>query len=254
MFRNTKESPAVLLLHGAGDTPQTLRYLATFLHDRGYAVHVPLLPGHGRTVQEFASVSADAWTSAARQHFRALRDRHDWTAIIGLSMGGALAVQLAAEHPDLPALGLLAPYLSMPSHARRAARWAPFWGAVVPYVPAQPTGAMRSIHDPDESALSLSYGAFSARALYALWVTVQRAIDASPRVNAPTLMIQSREDNRISVAEGQRAFDRLGSREKRLVWTEGAGHVLTVDYGKDRVFALLAEWLDARRQLRQAIA
>jgi carboxylesterase len=254
LSRNTPESPAVLLLHGAGDTPQTLRYLAAFLHDRGYAVHAPLLPGHGRTVREFASVSADAWTNAAREHLRALRERHEWTAVVGLSMGGALAVQLAAETPDLPALGLLAPYLSMPLHARRAARWASLWGPLVPYVPALPKGSTRSIHDPGESAQSLSYGVFSARALHALWITVQRATDALPRVNVPTLMVQSREDNRISVAEGQRAFDRLGSRDKRLVWTEGAGHVLTVDYGKERVFALLAEWLDARRQLRQAIA
>ena len=254
MPRTAPGSPAVLLLHGGGDTPQTLRHLAEYLYDRGYAVHVPLLPGHGRTVRDFAAVNADAWIEAVRLHFRTLRDRHEWTAVVGLSMGGALAVQLAAETPDLPALGLLAPYLAMPRHVQRAARWAPLWGMVVPYVPAVSQGQGRSIHDPVESAQSLAYGVFAARALHALWVTVQRAIDASPRVTTPTLMVQSREDNRISVAEGQRAFDRLGAREKRLVWTEGAGHVITVDYGRERVFELLGEWLESRRQLRQAIA
>ena len=39
-------APAILLIHGAGDTPQTLRYLASALHTQGFHVAVPLLPGH----------------------------------------------------------------------------------------------------------------------------------------------------------------------------------------------------------------
>jgi esterase/lipase len=64
-------------------------------------------------------------------------------------------------------------------------------------------------------------------------------------------MIQSREDNRIAPADAQRAFDRLGAREKKLIWTTGAGHVITVDYGKERVFELLADWLDQHRGREQ---
>jgi esterase/lipase len=35
----------------------------------------------------------------------------------------------------------------------------------------------------------------------------------------------------------------LGAREKRLVWTEGAGHIITVDYGRERVFTEVEKWL-----------
>src|SRR5438477_4374881 len=51
----------VLLIHGAGDTPQVLRDLATFLFDRGYSVRVPLLSGHGRALSALSSVTADEW-------------------------------------------------------------------------------------------------------------------------------------------------------------------------------------------------
>jgi carboxylesterase len=237
-------APAVLLLHGGGDTPQTLRQLANHLHASGYAVDVPLLPGHGRTIREFARVTPHEWTDTARARYRLLRERHEWVAIVGLSMGGALAVQLAADNVDLPALGLLAPYLAMPSSAGRAAWCAPFWGLVVPYVRSS---SGRSVHDSSEAAKSLAYGVFSARALHALWTTVRWAWNALPRVHAPTLIVQSREDNRISVPDAERAFARLGAPEKRMVWMEGAGHVITVDYGRERVFALVAEWLDAHR-------
>src|SRR6476620_1155539 len=57
---------ALLLLHGSGDTPQTLRYLAERLNAVGYTVYAPLLPGHGRSPREFTQVSADAYRVAAR--------------------------------------------------------------------------------------------------------------------------------------------------------------------------------------------
>ena len=238
-------APAVLLLHGGGDTPQTLRQLATHLHASGYSVDVPLLPGHGRTIRDFARVTPNDWIATARERYRLLRERHDWVAIVGLSMGGALAVQLAADNLELPALGLLAPYLAMPASASRAAWCAPLWGLVVPYVEST---SGRSVHDAVEAKKSLAYGVFSARALHALWTTVRWASNALPRVSAPTLVVQSREDNRIAVPDAERAFARLGSREKRLVWIEGAGHVITVDHGRERVFALIGEWLDAHRR------
>ena len=46
---------AVLLLHGFGDTPQTLHYVADALFAAGYTVRAPLLPGHGRTLAEFGT-------------------------------------------------------------------------------------------------------------------------------------------------------------------------------------------------------
>ena len=46
-------APAVLLLHGAGDTPQTMRYLGDALYARGFHVAAPLLPRHGRSLSEF---------------------------------------------------------------------------------------------------------------------------------------------------------------------------------------------------------
>ena len=70
-------------------------------------------------------------------------------------MGGALAVQLAAEQPELPALVLLAPYLAMPRSVSLAADLAPLWGFAVPYVRSLDPGARRSINDPAESARSL---------------------------------------------------------------------------------------------------
>jgi carboxylesterase len=158
-------------------------------------------------------------------------------------MGGALAIQVAAATPDLPALGLVAPYLAMRPRATRLARTSRIWGMVVP---AFGSSEGFSIRDPEERRKSLAYGAFTAGALRALYVTVQRAVAALPRVAAPTLVIQSREDNRIGVEDAERAFAQLGAREKRLEWIAGAAHIITVDFGREHVIELLASWMEGK--------
>jgi carboxylesterase len=98
--------------------------------------------------------------------------------------------------------------------------------------------------DPVERDRSLAYGVFTASALRALRDTMRRAIAALPRVIAPTLMIQSRADNRIATADAERAFALLGSRDKHMEWMPTGAHVITVDYGRDAVIARLAAFME----------
>jgi len=240
-------APAVLLLHGGGDTPQTVRYLAAELHAHGFHVCAPLLPGHGRSIRDFARITADALTNAVRESYAELRRTHDWVAVIGLSMGGALAVQIAADATDMPALGLAAPYLALPPRIDWAARLSPLWGLVAPAVRS---GDGISVLDPVERERSLAYGVFTPAALRALRITVRRAVAALPHVTSPTLVIQSREDNRVSVADAEHAFALLGASEKRLEWVTGAAHIITVDYGRERVIASLTSWMERHRVSR----
>jgi len=66
---------------------------------------------------------------------------------------------------------------------------------------------------------------------------------ALPRVTAPTLYVQSREDNRLTPEVAARAFASIGARTKRLEMLSGCGHVLTVDFCRDRVAQLVIDFL-----------
>ena len=233
---------AVLLVHGLGDSPQTLSYLATHLHRRGWTVRAPLLPGHGRTLATFAASRAEDWISAVRAEYDALRRRCARVTVVGLSMGGALSVILAAELEDLPALVLLSPYLGVPPLVRWIGRAHWMVEPVVPYLWGR---GERSVRDERERPKSRAYGYFTARVLRELARVADRANAALSEVRAPTLLLQSPEDNRVAPDVAERAFAALGACEKRLEWIEGSSHVITVDFGRDRVFALTAEWLEA---------
>jgi carboxylesterase len=233
---------ALLLLHGFGDTPQALGQLARELAARGYTVLAPLLPGHGRSLREFRDSGEAMWVGAARQALAEVRQRASRVGIVGLSMGGAIAVTLAATYPaEVAALALLAPYLEAPGGVRLLARMAPVAGLLLPYLDSRDP---RSIHDPVARERALGYGVSTPRLVAELVRLADHAREALPKVTAPTLYVQSREDNRLLPEGAARAFARLGARTKRLEWLSGCGHVITVDYGWPHVAQLVGEWMD----------
>jgi carboxylesterase len=242
-LRDGARGVGVLLLHGFADTPQTFGYLAPALHARGWSVHAPLLPGHGRTLEAFAMSGEAQWLDAAREALRDMCARHERVALVGLSMGGELAAVLAAETPALRALVLLAPYLELSPVVRAVSGMPRAAALVAPYLSR---GSMRSIHDPEERGRALGYGATPPHALAELGALVARAREALPRITAPTLYVQSRGDNRLAPAVAERAFAAIGAREKRLEWLERSGHVITVDYERDRVIDAVGDWIAAQ--------
>lgn len=245
-------SRAVLLLHGFGDTPQTVARQAQALHARGWTVRAPLLPGHGRTLAAFRASDARQWYDAARDAYRTLCSTHDAVAIVGLSMGGALATSLGAESARQAAAGvpawraaravvLVAPFLEVSARGRTLTAIWPLWSLVRAWVPGR---AEASIRDPQARAVSLGYGRSTPRLLHQLRRVVDAAHAAAPQLQAPTLMICSLTDYRVPRDAAERAHARLGSAEKQLVWVQRSGHVITVDYDAEQVTQAIVDWLE----------
>jgi carboxylesterase len=231
---------ALLLLHGFGDTPQTLRYLGERLYAAGFTVHAPLLPGHGRGLRDFAAAGAEDYAHAARRELAWLCERASWVGVVGLSMGGAIAARLAAESDHVRVLALLAPYLTPPRTVALVARTAPFWSVVTPYFAGRSGDA--SVHDPIARDASYAYGMFPPRAVRALCATAAAGRSALPLITVPTLVVNSREDNRIPAETAETATANLAGPTERQ-WVTGCGHVITVDYCRDAVANLVLDFL-----------
>jgi carboxylesterase len=234
-------SHGILLLHGFGDTPQTLGLLARYLYSHGFDVRAPLLPGHGRSVSAFMESRRKDWLACARQELAEIRANHHAVSVVGLSMGGAIAAILSEETPDITALVLLAPYLDMPVTHRIASASHWLWG---PAAGARKASSPNSILDPEERSKNLGYGgAYSGRLLYELWRLAAQARRSLAGISVPTLLLQSRADPRVAPSVAEKAFASLGAKDKKLQWVEGGGHIITVDYGRDKVFDEVTNWI-----------
>ncbi len=85
----------VLLCHGFTGSPQSLRSWAEFLAAAGLSVSLPRLPGHGTTWPELARTRWEDWYAEVDRAFDDLQSRCDQIFVMGLSMGGCLALRLA---------------------------------------------------------------------------------------------------------------------------------------------------------------
>lgn len=87
---------AVLVLHGWGATAESMRFLAGGLAAENHSVLAPTLPGHGVSHLEMHKVGPSEWIECARAALDLLRSRYARIYVLGVSMGGALALQLGA--------------------------------------------------------------------------------------------------------------------------------------------------------------
>jgi len=234
----------VLILHGFNDTPQSVRALAEWMHAAGWGVRAPLLPGHGRTRVEFeASGGAAAWMATAREAWAEVQARYPTAVVMGQSMGGALAVWLAAQRPAPTAVVLFAPYLAMGFRARLLSYLWPVWRVLLPELRGKPE---RGLVDREARSRSLGGGAFTPRMVGELRQVVDRARGVAGRVLAPVLVVQGRRDYRVPASSVRSGFGVIGSSDKTLVWRDGVGHVVAADVGREGVFDLVGEWLRGR--------
>lgn len=98
-----------LLLHGFPGTPAEMRPLGEKLANAGWATYGPLLPGFGSQIPTLGQKTRHDWLDAARQQWEKVKASHETAVLIGFSMGGALALNLAAQQPP-HFLVLLAPF------------------------------------------------------------------------------------------------------------------------------------------------
>lgn len=233
-FRYPADGPAgVLVLHGFTGVPFSVRPWGRALHEAGANVVGPVLPGHGTRWEDLAGVRWEQWRDHAAQHVQQLRARHDVVVVCGLSMGGALALHLAAT---LPVDGVVAlnPALSLVS---RTARLSPALHRAVPSVPG--VGDDISLPGVTEHA----YPRTPVAGVAELGRFMARTRRMLPAVTAPVLVLRSQHDHVVSDASHLHVLRRAGG-DVELVRLAESFHVATLDREADVVSSRSVRFLE----------
>ncbi len=212
----------VLLLHGFGATPVEVHWLGTTLHQHGYTVVGPRLPGHGTTVQEINRCHWRDWAQHAERAYRDLAARCERVFVGGESMGGLLALYLGSDHPEIAGLLAFAPAL------RIANRWA-YLAPLLKFFVKQLPKKRKS--DP-ESVVNQRWQGYTVDPVPALaqLLALQRQVRRRlPRVTQPLLVLQGRLDTTLDLRGAQEIVDRVRSTDKTLVWLDQSTHCLLLD-------------------------
>ena len=217
----------VLLCHGFTGNPHSMKPLGRALHGAGFAVEVPLWPGHGTSVEDMMETTWDDWSSAAEAAYQELAGRCEKVVVGGLSMGGTLAAWLGANHPEIPGLILINPATE------------PFPPEGVEMIKAmidageEVTEAIGSdIADPD--AKEIAYSGTPLRPLLSLVSQQEELAEAVSRISCPILLMTSLNDHVVAPSASDYLATRVSGPVERVT-LERSYHVATLDYDKDLI-------------------
>ncbi len=251
-------SPGVLLIHGFGGDLAEVRPLAAAFIREGYSVHAPLLPGHGALPDALAGVRWQQWAETVAQGFATLRQHCAEVVVVGFSMGALLSLLLAAHLPVArlvalaPALTLRGQLLvSLSSIARYAISWYyPFAG--VDFTDPTLRALIRNrapdadLDDPAVCEQLRRTVRVPLAAIHQLALLQRSARQALPRVTAPTLVVQGRDDATVDPRSAEQVVRRISATDCRLVWMEGYGHQLLLGEGGEQVAHTIVAWLQGQ--------
>ncbi|MBC8198102.1 MAG: alpha/beta fold hydrolase [Candidatus Marinimicrobia bacterium] len=96
---NEESKLGCYIIHGFSSSTYETKELAEFLGENGYHTLTRNLPGHGTDVDECNRVKYQDWLSFIEQDIADLSNKVDKICVIGMSMGGALALHIASLFP-----------------------------------------------------------------------------------------------------------------------------------------------------------
>lgn len=109
----------VVLYHGFTAGPWQYREMADKLHDSGYNVYAPRMPGHGMADANGTASAAEmpktseqkTWSNFAQKSFDDAASLGVPVHAVGLSGGGNVALEVGSKNPQVDSVTALAPFL-----------------------------------------------------------------------------------------------------------------------------------------------
>jgi len=225
----------VLLSHGFTGSPASVVPWGQYLADQGFAVSVPLLPGHGTTWQEMTTTRYDDYYAAIEREFEALKARTDIVVVGGLSMGACLALTLAERRPDQIA-GLVMVNPAVASTDKRL--------LLLPVL-KHLVRAFPAIGD-DIKKEGVSEHAYTKTPLKPLasmleaWKQIRADL---PKVTAPVLLFRAADDHVVDPSSARIILSAISSTDAaERVLTESY-HVATIDNDAEQIYAESADFI-----------
>ena len=228
-----------LLLHGFAGTPPELRRLGEHLAANGWRCHAPAMAGHGTTPEDLERTTWRDWADSAARALDALRAECDEVVVAGQSMGGTMALHLAARDDRVRAVATLAAPVWLRDWRLRllpVGKYLVRWDL---------PGDDVDLFWPEAVHELYSYGRRPTRAIRQFDLFIGEVRRELALVRQPVLVLHGGRDRVIdprNAADIERALVCSAAVERHL-YTR-SGHGMSVDVDRDDINARVLAWFD----------
>ena len=223
-----------LLIHGFSSTPAELRELGEKLVAEGYSVRGVKLAGHGTNLEDFENSKHNHWISSTTEAYNKLKSFCSKIYVIGHSMGGVLALNIAENYP-VDKLVLLAPALITKDKTSLLVPLLKYFMKYTEWAPME--------RSKEETKYLLGYSKIPLACVHEL-SKLQKITKAKlNKIDKPLLIIHSKKDNAIDEKGIEMIEKRVASKEIRKVCLNKCGHNITIECEKETVFKEVISFL-----------
>lgn len=227
---------AVLLLHGFTSSTDTVDGLIPHLEAAGIPYERPILRGHGTRYQDLRGVTARQWYADADRAMLKLWNSGHHVVVVGLSMGGLVALQLGMRHPDVIA-GVVTVAAAL-KFKDPLSRLTPMLAKVLRYWPSP-----ESFNDPELAKNCTNYPKFATDAFASLYDYAHEIAERLPEMHVPIRILQSKKDQVVAPEAANIIYEKVSSPLRQIVWFEKSGHEMMQDMEADAVFAEIMDFI-----------
>ena len=223
----------MLLSHGFTGSPGSMRAWGEHLAEKGYAVEVPRLPGHGTSWRDMNTTTWADWYGEISRAFEKLAAENDVVVVGGLSMGGALVLRLAADVAQQGRGDRIAGVVVV-NPAVATKRWDVRLLPVLKHL----LGAMPGIGSDikKDGVIEDAYKHTPLKAAHSMMSAWPVLVADLGAVKSPLLYFRSAVDHVVDELSEPLILDRIGSTDVTVTRLEESYHVATVDNDAQRIF------------------
>jgi len=230
----------VLLVHGFTGSPFEMRPVGVALAASGIGSEGVLLRGHGTHPNDMVGYRYRDWIADVEAGLDRLLARHERAVIVGLSMGGTLALNVAARRAHDPrVVGIVTIggtlylgdwRLKFVNLINKVVKWQA-WG--------QPDIKDRAAWDRH-----VAYRRIRTCTIPEVVRLMRETSGLLSRIHQPTLIVHARHDHIVPSGNADRIRDGIASADRRVLILDNCYHVSTVDFDADRLNAEIIRFVE----------
>lgn len=223
----------IFLSHGYSATAAEIRFLGEQFHAAGYTVAAPLLAGHGTTPEDLNQAKWQDWVKQGEASLAELLKVCNQVWVAGESMGGVLALYLAAQNPKIKGVILYAPAIRL--KMTLIDKLKVYLGSL--FVSEVPRDGL------DYDSSWQGYPGLPLKGIIQLLRFQKATLPELKKITQPILVFQGRLDETVAEEAGDVIFDAVASTVKEHHWMEKSSHVIALDVEQARVAEMSMEFI-----------
>ncbi len=226
---------ACLVIHGFTGAPKEMRPIAEALHKQGLTVMGIRLAGHATHVEDMQRIRYRDWLASVEDGINLLMSAYERVFLVGLSMGGVLALSAASYNEVDGVVALAAPFALNPDWRLKIIRLISLF---IPWKKKSHKSKDKKNSDHIDYPV---YPTISIAELNDLTKVMQQEIH---RIKAPVLLIYSKSDTQVPIINLEKIKSRLTTDYIEELILEKSGHVITEDVESEIAFAAAYRFIE----------